>query len=297
MTRNNRSTLDLLGLVGFLVLGLAWCAPSALPAQSEDNSVKGHLILNGGGAKPAQVMETFVETSGGKDARLVVIPTASGEPDTGEYYVELLQSHGAGHVEVLDIRSKDQASDPKAVEMLSNADGVFFSGGDQRRITAAFLDTPALQALRKAYAQGAVLGGTSAGTACMSELMLTGDGQFDRITAKNVVLTQGLGFFPQAILDQHFVARQRQNRLLAAVLEHPERLGIGVDEGTAVWLRPDETFKVLGNSQVLVYQVNNPVAQKDGPTGSALGSRDLTLHLLLPGDVFDLRARKVVDGD
>jgi cyanophycinase len=128
----------------------------------------------------------------------------------------------------------------------------------------------------------------------MSPLMLTGEGDFEVISSKNVEVWPGLGLFPGAILDQHFVARQRQNRLLSVVLERPQYLGVGVDEATAVWLKPDGTFEVLGDGSVVVYDAAGATITRAPGDGSVLlGVRDLATHVLLRGDVFDLATRRV----
>ena len=263
---------------------------------------RGHLVLNGGGSKPREVMELFVELAGGRDASIVVFPTASGEPDTGQYYQELFRDeYGCTDVSIAEVRSASDAQDPSIAARVLAAGGIFFSGGDQRRITRALIGTPVGEAVIEAHARGAVVGGTSAGTACQSPLMITGDGDFTVITADNVELWQGLGLFPGVIVDQHFVARQRQNRLISVVLEHPELLGVGVDEATAVWVRPDGTFKVVGEGWVMVFDAAGAeISHAEGPDGRReLGVRRLTTHVLLPGDTFVFGGRagaRVRDG-
>ncbi len=256
---------------------------------------KGHLVLIGGGKRPAAVMAKFIELAGGPTARILVVPTASELPDTVEVYRKELASLGATNVAGLDVRTRFDAQRKALVEEVGKAGGIFFAGGDQRRIVVALGDTPVGKAIEEAYRHGAVIGGTSAGTACMSPVMMTGEGNFKVISSKNVELSPGLGLFPGTILDQHFLARQRQNRLMAVVLEYPRFLGIGIDEGTAVWLRPDETFQVLGESSVVVYDAAATTVTRapgDGPV--LLGARNLRTHVLIPGDVFDVAVRSVV---
>lgn len=267
-------------------------------SAGDDLSGRGHLVLIGGGSKPPAAMERFVELAGGRDAPIVVFPTASGEPDTPEVYRELLAgTYGCTDVWVAPVRSVEDAHDPEVVARVGAAGGIFFSGGDQRRILEALGGTPTLDALRKAFARGAAVGGTSAGTACQSPLMITGDGDFSRITADNVELWPGLGLFDGVIVDQHFVARSRHNRLISVVLEHPDLLGVGVDEATAVWVRPDDTFEVVGEGWVVVYDARPASVRRRPypPGGTALGAVGITVHVLLPGDRFDLRARRVVE--
>lgn len=256
----------------------------------------GHLILNGGGERPRAVMEKFVELAGGKDALIVIVPTASGEPDTGSRYVEeFTRQYGCSRVAVLDVRERLDAERAENVSLVEGAGGVFFTGGDQRRITAALLDTPVGAAIARVHARGAVLGGTSAGTACMSPLMITGEGDFQVITAGNVELARGLGFFTGVIVDQHFIARQRQNRLIAVVLEHPEMVGVGVDEATAVWVRPDGSLRVLGEGSVMVVDARGAtvsrLSRRPGQFHDLLGASGLRVHVLLPGQEFALNTR------
>ena len=259
----------------------------------------GHLVLNGGGSKPREVMEKFIELAGGPDAAIVVFPTASAEPDTGEYYRDLfIGDYGCSNVFVADVRTSDDAGNATIAERVRSAGGIFFSGGDQRRITRALLGTLVGDAVHQAHHRGAVIGGTSAGTACQSSLMITGDGDLTVIAADNVELWEGLDLFPGVIVDQHFVARGRHNRLISVILEHPDLLGIGVDEATAVWVRPNGTFEVLGEGWVVVYDAHDSeIHQRDGAEGrSDLGVHSLKTHVLLPREVFDVHSRAVVLG-
>jgi cyanophycinase len=130
----------------------------------------------------------------------------------------------------------------------------------------------------------------------MSPLMITGEGNFDVIAADNVELWPGLSFFPGVIVDQHFVARRRQNRLLSVILEHPHLLGVGVDEETAVWVRPDGTFEVLGRGTVTVIDAAEAtmVRAPGAPGHDVLGGHGLRVELLLPGDGYDMVSHSVV---
>ena len=275
---------------------LIFFATSTLAAG---NPTHGHLMLVGGGEKPRAAMEKFVELAGGKDAPIVVIPTASGEPDIHEYYTNLFtKDYGSTDVVVLPIRTKEDANRPELVAAAKRARGVFFAGGDQVRILNALAGTPVLDALREAYRNGAAVGGTSAGTACQSEIMITGEGDFKVIQTGSVQVVEGLGFLRQdVIVDQHFVARQRQNRLLSLLLEHPGHLGVGVDEDTAIWVRPDGTFEVIGARSVMVFDPTGAsIQRKPGMTGKELlGVHGMRMHIVLPGEVFDLARRAPVE--
>jgi cyanophycinase len=275
-------------------LGLVLAAASVVDANSG-----GHLVLNGGGDKPRVVMEKFIELAGGPSASIVVFPTASELKDTPQYYRRLFKKeYDCEDVFVAPVKTRRDASAPALVDRIDQAGGIFFAGGDQRRIITALRDTPVGDAVRRAFDRGAVVGGTSAGTACQSPLMITGDGDFERITADNVVLWPGLGLFQGVVVDQHFVALSRHNRLIAVVLEHPELLGVGVDEETAVWVKPDASFEVLGEGWVVVYDAAGATVHQnefDNDT-VALGVHGLVTHVLLPGETFDLRRRIPVHG-
>ncbi len=274
-------------------------AAAAALAPAQEAGPRGHLLLIGGGDKPRPVMERFVALAGGPSARILVFPTASSERLTSRDYLALFtRDLDCTDVRAVKLRHRDEADDPEVAAMVERAGGIFFTGGDQRRITALLLGTRVGEAVRAAHTRGAVVGGTSAGTACMSPLMMTGEGAFDRLTAGTVELAPGLGLLPGVLLDQHFVARSRLNRLVAAVLEHPDLLGVGVDEATAVDVRPDRTFEVLGEGWVVVLDARRAaIRRQPRPAGAeSLGGHGLVTHVLLPGEVFDLERREVAPG-
>ena len=275
-------------------LALAAFAAPGLPVVP---APKGHLVLIGGGDKPPDAIRKFVELAGGKNAPIVMIPTASSEADAASYYEKLFrEEYACTNAVSLDIRKKSDAQRVDWAVLARKAKGIFFGGGDQIRITNALLGTPVGDAIAAAFASGAVVGGTSAGTACQSEVMITGEGDFSLVRTRSVETWKGLGFLPPGVVvDQHFIKRQRENRLLSVVLENPDLLGVGVDEETAIWVRPDGTFQVLGRSAVMVFDAKGaPVRRQPHDTGQdLLGVHALKLHLLLPGETYDLRTRTV----
>jgi cyanophycinase len=270
-------------------------AAGALAAEAP----RGHLVLIGGGDKPADAMAKFIELAGGPQARIVAIPTASTDSDVGYYYTDLFrEKYGCPNVVTLDIKNRVDAMRPDWADLAAVAGGIFFGGGDQARITGALLDTAVGDAVAAAFARGAVIGGHSAGTACQSPLMITGEGDFTVIRAGSVELVRGLGLFRDVIVDQHFIARRRSNRLISVIFEHPELLGVGVDEDTAVWVRPDGTFQVLGDRCVMVLDARAATVSRRPGKGvqDNLGVHGLRVDVLLRGEVFDLRTRKVIAG-
>jgi cyanophycinase len=262
--------------------------PPAAPAP------QGHLFIVGGGDRDEPLMRRFVELAGATGGgRIVIFTMASGVPlEVGPELVAEFRGYGVRDVAYYQL-TREEASRPESAALLDAAAAVWFAGGDQARLTAVLLDTPLHARLLEFYSAGGLVGGTSAGAAVMSEVMITGDTtrpveegrEWSTIEAGLVVHARGLGFVKNAVIDQHFLARRRQNRLISLVLERPDLVGAGIDEATAVLVRPDGKWEVLGESQVLVVDARRARVSKDA--ANRLGASGLALHLLLAGDVYD----------
>lgn len=270
------------------------------PVLAAAAAPKGRLFIIGGGDRDAEMTKQFIALSEKAAAgSILVFPMASATPaESGAAMVKELKGLGAKAAE-FRILTREQAEKPEAAAILDGIGGVYFTGGDQARVTKALLGTPVHRKLLEIYANGAVIGGTSAGAAIMSEVMITGDEvkkpesghEFETIEAGNVITTPGLGFLKSAVVDQHFATRKRHNRLISVLAEHPALLGIGIDESTAIIVRPDETFEVVGEKDVIVY---DPARAKfEIRPNKAIGVAGMTLHVLLPGTVFDLKTRTI----
>ncbi len=268
-----------------VVVGLALRGTSLLALEPP---ARGHLLLNGGGGESDSYWRKFLELAGGAAAPIVILPTASERPEAGaEYETELREKWQATNVRWLPLKSRDDASNPEIVAALAGARAIFFTGGDQSRITGALLGTPAFDAVRGVFERGGVLGGSSAGLACMSEVMITGEGDFTVLRAHAVETKPGLGFVTNAIVDQHFVSRQRLNRLLSVALEN--RLpGIGVDEQTAIWIQPDGTIEVSGERSVVVVDPRRALVRTIEEERPRFGASGIAVDVYLPGDRFRL---------
>ena len=267
---------------------------SAAPSPALAEAPKGHLFIIGGGSRQQEMMKRFVDLVPG--GRVVVFPMASAEPQSvGPEQAEELRRLGAKEVVVHNV-SREQALAADSGKILDGIGGVWFSGGVQSRVTDIMLDTPLHRRLVEIYEGGAVVGGTSAGAAIMSEVMITGDEkrevkegrEFETIQAGNIITTRGLGLWKAAIVDQHFATRKRHNRLITLVLEHPELPGVGVDESTAVLVAGGTRFEVIGRNNVIVFDARGARISRRGP--DAVGGRGLRMHVLLAGDTFDLAA-------
>ena len=267
---------------------------------SAQNAMRGNLIIIGGGDRGPDVMNPFVQLAGGEKSKIVFFPMASGYGDS--YATERIadmKKFGAGTVLHLNI-DRQQANSDSVLTLLDGATGIYFGGGDQARLTGVLKGTRTEKRLHELYTNGAVLGGTSAGAAVMSAIMLTGDerrptrdSSWNKIEADNVVTIDGFGFIDDAIVDQHFLIRRRSNRLVSVILEHPTKVGVGIDEATAIWLKPDHTFEVLGKSTVLVYDATNAEVKRD-TVGYGLRAADVRMSVLRAGSVYDLKSKKVV---
>lgn len=246
-------------------------------AFGQDDSPKGKLVIVGGGGTPGSVMKKTIEL-GGENASVVVIPYASARPEAGEELVEFFQSHGASSVEVLDLKSLDNG-----LKQLEDANVVWMGGGSQNRLMDA-LPAEVVECLKNRYRQGCVVGGTSAGAAVMSKLMITGDADLESIRAGTTVLADGLGL-TNLIVDQHFHRRQRFNRLLSAVLDHPKSIGVGIDERTAIIVSGNE-FEVAGESNVIVVDATDAevATAEPGELHSETGAK---LHVLKAGQTYE----------
>ncbi|MCX6144006.1 MAG: cyanophycinase [Ignavibacteriales bacterium] len=282
-----------------VVLGLLLVMMALVPLAAQD-SPKGNLIIIGGGDRGPDVMNPFVQLAGGEKSKIVFFPMASeyGDSYAGERIADM-KKFGAGTVLHLNINKK-QANSDSVLALLDGVTGVYFGGGDQARLTGVLKGTRTEQRLHELYMKGAVLGGTSAGAAVMSAIMLTGDerrptrdSSWNKIEAENVITIDGFGFIDDAIVDQHFLIRRRSNRLISVILEHPTKVGVGIDEATAIWLKPDHTFEVLGRSTVLVYDATNAEVKRDA-TGYGLRASDIRMSVLRAGSVYDLKSKKVI---
>lgn len=281
-----------------LSLLFPWYAPSPLHAQSESERPAGHLLIVGGGRQPDELVAHFVALAGGPGrARIAVLPMASGDAaETGREKAEQLRDFGAEAFS-LDL-SRGQAESDSVAAMLDGATGIWFPGGDQARLTRVLLDTPVLEAIHRRYREGAVIGGTSAGAAVMSDSMITGQqrragvdtlgyygDEFPSVARGTIHLAPGFGLLPGALVDQHFLRRERHNRLLAATLERPRLLGVGIDESTALQVGPDGIWTVVGESVVLILDARE--ARITPGSAPVLGAAGAKLHLLPSGSAFD----------
>jgi cyanophycinase len=249
--------------------------------------LRGRILLCGGGVLPNQIREVFHQEGQGREGSLVLIPTASALSDLGDFthWVDYWRGFQWKSVEIVHAPDRQSAlNDSKSVARLQNASAVWISGGDQSRLAERYAGTPIESALLSVVSRGGIVGGTSAGAAIASSLMIAGGWAEPK-------MSNGFPMLPKAIVDQHFSQKKRFQRLAKAVQSNPDRTGIGIDEGTGVLLGGRKA-KVVGDGSVYVYKTqklkpNEQLISTASFVQGALAS--IETSQLQPGDEIDLR--------
>jgi cyanophycinase len=245
------------------------------------------------------ILTDFVTASGGADARIAVIPTASsiGE-EVVAVYDAVFRSLGAAEVVPVRPESREQAQDPALVRHLRDATGIFMTGGNQLKLSSVISGTPVADAIVEAHRRGTVVAGTSAGASIQSSHMVAFGGPGATPKQRMTQVAAGLGLLESAVIDQHFDQRNRYGRLLMIVSQSPQLLGIGVDEDTSAVVTEEDghrLLRVVGKGAVTIFDP----ARMTTNAYEARGSRPLlasgvVLHVLPAGSTFDLTDRSLV---
>lgn len=255
---------------------------------------KGTLLLIGGHEEPrGEILARFSDLSGGS-REIALVTLATAEPLAAfRRYRESFKELGATAVHHLDARTREDCADPEGLRLLEGVGGIFFTGGDQLRITSMLGGTPYEAALRRAHLRGAAIGGTSAGASAMSSAMLVGGDDEESARRGTVRMCPGLGLLQDAVVDQHFAQRGRINRLLAALAQNPGTLGIGIDEDTAVLFHGGDEMEVLGSGTVTVLDARGAYVgdASEAAVDAPLRFGPVALWVLPEGSLFDLARR------
>ena len=242
---------------------------------------KGSLIIVGGGGMPKVIFDRFFQAAGGRDAKLVVVPTAGSgaEYDESTSSVKMFKKAGATNVHLLHTRDPKMADSDEFIAILRDAKAVWFGGGRQWRLADAYLGTKTEAAFHDVLKRGGVIGGSSAGATIQGSYLVRGAPQGNQIMM-SPGHEKGFGFVRRSAIDQHLLARERENDMLPVIRKHPHLLGIGIDESTALYVRGNNA-EVIGKSKVLFYDI---VLEK------TVGKKFYTT--LDPGDRYDLKSRR-----
>jgi cyanophycinase len=249
--------------------------PSIGAAQS------GALVVVGGGSTGPEIVAKTLALAGGKRAIVVVLPQSSALADAGDESVKMWLDAGAREATKVGFADKDAAA------ALRRATLIWMPGGDQNRFMKAIEGTGLPEIIRERHRAGVTVGGTSAGAAVIADAMFTGEADLKALKAGATVIGKGLGLWPDALIDQHFLTRQRDNRLISAVLDRPTLVGVGIDEGTAVVVQ-GTSFEVIGKSSVVVIDARGAQVDKT-PTGGLASGRGLKLSVLRAGQTYSLK--------
>ncbi len=284
-------------LIGIILIAFIGCSERNQDAVKTTATIKqttGKLIIIGGGKRPDTIIDPMIELASLKEKGYgIILPMSSAEPDSAIFYSKIqFTDRGLKNVIGMNFQKGDV---PKTAQLdsIKNANLIYISGGDQNKFMDIIAGTGIKEAITKAYEQGAIIAGTSAGAAVMSKIMITGneakvadyDNTLRNIWSENVILSEGLGLVTTAVIDQHFIKRGRYNRLFSICIENPQLFGIGIDEATAILVDQDSAT-VLGESQVILVKNRD---EKKLLLGDLLGANNLEVSVMLPGSKFSLK--------
>src|SRR5580658_4581888 len=272
-----------------------------MPSKVPDGQRRGWIVPIGGAENKEndrRILERFVSVSGGQDADIVVIPTASRVHETGARYEQVFRDIGADRVTIMDFDTRRDCHESGRLERLERASGIFFTGGNQLRLTTLLGGTPVAKLIRTRNAHGVTVGGTSAGASILSEHMIAFGDEGSSVIAGSVRLAPGLGLTNRFIIDQHFRQRDRLGRLITALAYNPFAVGIGLDEDTAAFIGPDDTLEILGSGGATVVDASDASytsidGASDGQPVCVLGLR---VHVLVAGATFNARTHLAAAG-
>jgi cyanophycinase len=281
----------------FFLLTLCQCTSDNVTSpvithDLEDDTVDaGKLFIIGGGSRSQELIQRMVKAADLKVGdHVVILPMASSEPDSACFYIKKqLQLATEADINCLKLSQKD-TSNVKALDEVRHADLIYICGGDQNRFMEVVRGNAIHKAIQTAYREGALVAGSSAGAAMMSQIMITGDQRktedyestYSRVETKNGIYAPGLGLLKNAVIDQHFIARSRYNRALTALYDHPGKSVFGIDEGTALLI--DGTHaEVVGVAQVVVFQ--SPESTK--AVNEIIGLNNVRMDVYVQGDKFE----------
>jgi cyanophycinase len=268
-------------------------------AKKRNGAQQGALIVIGGAEDRYEekfILNHFFNLAGGRRAHIAIIPTASQDERTGGAYQAIFNDFGAHSVNVLPLFRHEDAEEPSAISTLKEATGIFLTGGDQNKILSVLYGTEALHAIVRAHSRGAVVAGTSAGAAALSDPMIAGGTRGSLARSGMAKLAPGLGLARTFIIDQHFHQRERLGRLIYAVILHPSLIGLGVDEDTAAIIHPNDEIEVLGRGTVTIIdgsklKMFNPASV---PDKSPMVFSNMVLHTLTHGGKFSVKTKSLI---
>lgn len=273
-----------------------------MPARVEENEKRGWIVPVGGAEDKVggqDILRRYVKISGGKRARIAIIPTASALETTGRKYEDLFKELGAADARALPYQNRSDAQREDWLQQLETATGIFLTGGNQLRISTILGGTPVAKAIRRLNAKGVTVGGTSAGAAILSEHMIAFGTEGPTPRAGMATLAPGFGMTNRVIIDQHFRQRDRLGRLLSALAYNPFAVGMGLDEDTAAFINPNDVVSVVGSGSVTIIDTSQIefTSVAAAHQGDAICMTGIRVHILTRGARYDLHKREALPPD
>ena len=272
-----------------------------MPSKSVDGQERGWIIPIGGAEEKEnspEILKRFVQLCGGKNAHIAIIATASRLQDTGVRYEKIFSGLGAGTVNTILFDTRRDCEEPGRLKQLATANGIFFTGGNQLRLSTVIGGTSVAKEIRRLNAIGVHVAGTSAGAAFISEHMIAFGAEGSSPKAGQARLAPGLGLTNRFIIDQHFRQRDRLGRLLSALAYNPFAIGLGLDEDTAAFIGPDNKLEVEGSGGITIVDASGIEfsSMDSADEGKVVCMLGLQLHILVAGATFNLHTRHASAG-
>ena len=272
-----------------------------MPSKIPTGGTRGWIVPIGGAENKENdrhILQRFLSVSGGSEANIVVIPTASRIHETGSRYEKLFRNLGAAEVAVMDFDTRRDCIEPGRLDRLEKASGIFFTGGNQLRLTTLLGGTPVAKVIRMRNAHGVTVGGTSAGASVLSEHMIAFGDEGSAVISGSVRMGPGPRLPHRVIFDLHFRQRDRLGRLVTALAYNPFAVGIGLDEDTAAFISPDDIVEVEGSGGVTLLDASEVSfsSMSDVSEGQPVCMLGLKLHILVAGATFNLHTREASAG-
>lgn len=265
------------------------------------NMTEGNLIIIGGAEDKKGDKGILKEVCSRIDKRadhLVIAAMASSTPgEMGTLYKDLFLGLGVNNINLLNVSKRSDCFEDGNIEMIKRASLIFFTGGDQLKISSFLGGTPLFKQMKKCYKEGCIFAGTSAGASVMSDTMIVSGPDEEAPRKCTLKMAPGLGFIKHVIIDQHFAQRGRIGRLMTGIAENPESLGIGIDEDTAIVINGEAEFKVIGSGSVYILDgslITHSNVSEQYPD-EVLSIFNVHMHVLKKGDRFNLKSRLPVD--
>ncbi len=243
-----------------------------------------------------QILQRIVNEAGGSDKHIEIITSASSIPlEVAEGYLNAFGKLGFKNVQIMDIRKREEVSNPEYIERIKKCDAVLFTGGNQMRLSTFFGGTPFLNIIQDRYQnESFLIAGTSAGAMAMSNTMIYQGSSSEALLKGEVKMSTGLGFISNVIIDSHFVTRGRFGRLAEAVASNPSCIGIGLGEDTGLLITEGNFMEAIGAGLVIIIDGHNIAHSNiaDVQYGSPISIENLIVHVMAKGNAYDLNARQ-----